>query len=162
MEEARLEPSVLGSIIPNLDPDPPDPARNNAFISSPSPTGAGSKRPVPPSSAADDASILGTPVSGKVEVGNSTGGSSGLTAAVGAGVTVGAARGGADEQEVRVAMVRKRKPRVKHGLRVLLRGTSRYGVRDVCITNACLSTWVQRVGLVQQKKTKRFFFLLRS
>ncbi|CAM9611411.1 unnamed protein product [Pylaiella littoralis] len=127
MEEARLEPSVLGSIIPNLDPDPPDPARNNAFISSPSPTGAGSKRPVPPSSAADDASILGTPVSGKVEVGNSTGGSSGLTAAVGAGVTVGAARGGADEQVVRVAMVRKRKPRVKHGLRVLLRGTSRCG-----------------------------------
>lgn len=135
MEEARLESSILGSIIPTLDPDPPDPARNNAFMSPSYPSGAGSERPLLPSPAPDDASVPGTPVPGEAGVAASTGGGSGVAMAaasivagrggVGGVGAMGAVHGGAGRQEVGVVMARTRKPRVKHGLRVLLRGTSR-------------------------------------
>ena len=128
MRESRLEPSVLGSIIPSLDPDPPIPSRNNAFVvdSTPSPAGAGAKRPRPPV----DPVVTGrlsAPVSGK---GGPREWAEGATAAtaVGEGGAGAGIAGGVVPNEQKAEMARRRKSRVKHGLRVLLRGTSRYQV----------------------------------
>lgn len=129
MREARLEPSLLGSIVPKLDPDPPDPQRSNAFMAdhtSP-PAGAGAKRPRP-SVAPAVAGTPSAPVSGKEGPREWAGGVAATaedegTGGAGGGLACGVVPG---QQEAEVA--RRRKSRVKHGLRVLLRGTSRYQV----------------------------------
>eukprot|EP00752_Nemacystus_decipiens_P002141 g2040.t1 len=130
MREARLEPSVLGSIIPLLDPDTPDPSLNSSgtFVvgSTPSPAGAGTKRPRSPI----DPAVAGrpsAPVSGEEGPREWAEG----TAEVAAGEATGGAgtrmAGGVVPPQQEAEVARRRKSRVRHGLRVLLRGTSRCG-----------------------------------
>eukprot|EP00903_Cladosiphon_okamuranus_P012972 g12107.t1 len=139
MRESTLEPSVLGSVIPSLDPAPRDPPRNNAFFgvdSTPSPAaGAGAKR-LRPAAAPAVTGRPSAPVSDKDGPREWAGGVAAAAAGEGAGWAVAAAGPGAGagliggvvpgkQEEAEVA--KRKRSRLKHGLRVLLRGTSRCG-----------------------------------
>ena len=142
-QEARLDSSILGSIIPALDPEPPgrvslqNRPSSVAEVSSP-PARAGATRPAP-SPAPDDTADGPTdaPVSDRQEWTRDGGGGGGGGGSGGSGVAaatvVGAERLAVGTATVRgpvagrreAEVARRKRRRVKHGLRVLLRGTSR-------------------------------------
>lgn len=124
MRECPLESSILGSIIPTLDPDPPQPFRkrkNASFAGDTAP-------PEEPGSKL----LLSTGRSGAAEPEGGgpqdrAGGDAGV-AVSGVGASGGGVGGGTavdQKDEAGSTVVKTRKPRVKHGLRVLVRGTCR-------------------------------------
>lgn len=124
MRECPLESSILGSIIPTLDPDPPQPVRkrkNASFADDTAPREEpGSKLPLSTGRSGAAEPEGGGPRDrargdGRLAVSGVGGGERG----VGEGTAVD------QKDDVDSTVVRTRKPRVKHGLRVLVRGTSR-------------------------------------
>ncbi len=131
-QEARLEPSILGSIIPTLDPAPAGGAsRNSTFVAGMgSPTArAGAARPIASPAPGDTTDgPTGAPASCQEGPREWAGGGGGGGGGVAAATAVEEGAQGMVRGPVagRRGVARRRRPRVKHGLRVLLRGTSRY------------------------------------
>lgn len=171
MREPQLEPSILGSIISALDPDPPQPARNHKMTltsnsdndnnstqknskslvaandhATPAATCVsatpGSKRLLPTGSTPDGEATLAEERPRAWAGGG--GGGSGMAGSVAAGVVGG--QGGMAGQRAEAA---RRRPRVKHGLRVLLRGASRCGtVRAVRATAGTAAAGVPETAAI--------------
>ncbi|CAM9692014.1 unnamed protein product [Scytosiphon promiscuus] len=153
MREARLDPSILGSIVSSLDPDPPRAARNhntrplfnsdtdknirsteinNASLAVNAHDTPATTRP-PPSPGTKRQFSAVSRLDGEAApaeegprewAGGGGGGGGGSGRVVGTAGTAGTRVGTAGQ---RAETAGRRRPRVRHGLRVLLRGASRCG-----------------------------------
>ncbi|CAM9435718.1 unnamed protein product [Hapterophycus canaliculatus] len=169
MREPQLEPSILGSIVPTLDPDPPRPAckdRISLIFKSDStarrlPAAPGSKRPFPTESMPDGEAFPAE--EGPREW---AGGGGGHSRVAGTAAAAGVAEARAGTAGQRVDAPRTRGHRAENGLRVLVRGASRSGktaiLWDYCHRAAMVGHRVVLVCLRAANDAEGFTVLPRS